>query len=75
MDEEQYLRREIALLQAEYRTAVRPYLDRLVKIEAARPLPPIIIPDLSPALREIAVAATRLMLKDSAPTDNPPLAC
>ena len=40
---ERFLRERIADLHREYAAAVRPYVETLVKLEAAKPPPPIII--------------------------------
>jgi hypothetical protein len=43
MTEEEYLHEQIRCIQEEYQRAIKPYVDRLVKIHSTR-IDPIILP-------------------------------
>jgi hypothetical protein len=43
MDEEEYLRRELAALQESYQYAAAPIMNRLAKIEASKPPKPLVL--------------------------------
>ena len=54
MTEEQYLYLEINLLKLQYEALVKPYVDRLVRINSMRVTPNFLVnvEDLTPEMRE-----------------------
>lgn len=43
LDEEEYLKSQLAELQRAYQKQAQPYIDRLTAIYALRPMPPVVI--------------------------------
>ena len=41
--EERYLRETLAMLQESYAKASKPYIDRLVILQAIKPMPPMVV--------------------------------
>ena len=48
MTEEEYLRKQLADLEASYRKAAEPIIKRLAAIEAKKPPKPFIVPSIAP---------------------------
>lgn len=57
MDEEEYCRHVIDMLQRDYQRAARPFYDRLARIRSMRPPQPLVVPadsELLTAIQRIA---------------------